>query len=129
MKQFRNPPDIHAPVAAYTHQIAISGSERLLILSGQVGMRQDGSISEDPIEQIEIAFDNLIRNLRAADMDVEDIVKLTLYLVGDMGGDRRRAAISAALGDHKPCMTLVYVAGLAAPIYKVELDAWASKAE
>jgi 2-iminobutanoate/2-iminopropanoate deaminase len=29
------------------------------------------------------------------------------------------------LGEHRPAMTLVYVAGLAAPPLKVEVDAWA----
>ncbi len=84
--------------------------------------------SPDPIEQIQVAFENLIRNLHAANMQVKDIVKLTLYLVGDIDAGKRRQAIALKLGGHKPCMTLVYVASLAAPVYKVEVDAWASKA-
>ncbi len=128
MKEFRNPPDVHQPVADYTHQIEGTGPERLLILSGQVGMKQDGTVPTDPIEQIEVAFENLIRNLHAANMQVEDIVKLTLYLVGEIDASKRRQAIASKLGGHKPCMTLVYVASLAAPVYKVEVDAWASKA-
>jgi len=35
---------------------------------------------------------------------------------------------ASSLKGHKPCMTLVVVAALAAPIFKVELDAWASSA-
>lgn len=128
MKEFRNPPDVHQPVADYIHQIEITGPERLLILSGQVGMKEDGTVPNDPIEQIEVAFENLIRNLRAANMRVEDIVKVTLYLVGEMDANKRRQAIASKLKGHKPCMTLVYVASLAAPVYKVEVDAWASKA-
>jgi enamine deaminase RidA (YjgF/YER057c/UK114 family) len=31
------------------------------------------------------------------------------------------------LQGHQPCMTLVYVAGLATPAYRVEVDGWASK--
>ncbi len=123
MKQYRNPANVHEPLAAYTHQIEISGPERLLILSGQVGRRQDGTVPEDPAEQLDIALDNLLRNLEAAGMGVRDIVKLTLYLVGNMDAARRRDVLAARLGDHKPCMTLVYVAALAAPIYKVEVDA------
>ena len=44
MKEFRNPEDIHEPVGAYTHQIEIRGNERLLVISGQVGMREDGTV-------------------------------------------------------------------------------------
>jgi 2-iminobutanoate/2-iminopropanoate deaminase len=35
------------------------------------------------------------------------------------------SAFAKALGDDPPCMTLPYVAGLAAPQFKVEVDAWA----
>ncbi len=129
MKEFRNPHDVHSPVAAYTHQIEIRGPERLLILSGQIGQREDGTVPADPIAQLEVAWENLYRNLRAAKMDVEDIVKLTLYLVGDMDTERRREVIASRLRGHKPCMTLVFVAALASPVYRVELDAWASRAE
>ena len=58
-------------------------------------------------------------------MDVSDIVKLTFYVVGQMDAKRRGEVIASSLKGHKPCMTLVFVAALAAPIYKVELDAWA----
>ncbi|MFZ0546158.1 MAG: RidA family protein [Candidatus Promineifilaceae bacterium] len=126
MKTYRNPPNVHRPLAAYTHQIEISGSERLVIFSGQVGQREDNSVPEDPIEQLDVAFENLFRNLQAAEMGIEDIVKLTFYLVGDMDAAKRREVTTSKLQGHEPCMTLLYVAALASPIYKVEIDAWAS---
>jgi enamine deaminase RidA (YjgF/YER057c/UK114 family) len=88
-------------------------------------MNQDGTVPDDPIEQLDAAMENLFRNLRAANMDVGDILKLTFYLVGEWDSDRRRELIAARLQGHQPCMTLLYVAALAAPIYKVEIDAWA----
>ncbi len=126
MKEYRNPPDVHPPLAAYTHQIEVRGTERLLFLSGQVGMREDGTVPDDPIAQLDIALENVCRNLRAANMRVEDIVKLTFYLVGEMDTAQRRERIAAKLQGHKPCMTVLFVAALASPIYKVEIDAWAS---
>ena len=100
-----------------------------MVISGQVGMRQDGSIPDDPIEQIEIAFDNILSNLRAAGMDVKDIIKLNYYLVGEMDTARRREVVMSKLQGHQPCSTLVYVAALANPIYRVEIEAWASHAD
>ena len=129
MKEFRNPQDIHQPVGAYAHQIEIRGNERLLVISGQVGMREDGRVPEDPYEQIEIAFENILRNLRAADMDVKDLIKITYYLVGEVDTAKRRELVLSKLQGHTPCSTLLYVAGLASPVYKVEIDAWASRAE
>ena len=129
MKEFRNPETIHKPVGGYSHQIELTGDERLLILSGQVGMRQDGSVPEDPIEQIELALENIFRNLEAAGMEVKNLVKLTYYLVGEIDTTKRRELVAAKLHGHQPCSTLVYVARLASPDLKVEIDAWASRAD
>ena len=126
MKEFRNPEDVHPPLGSYSHQLEISGNERVLVLSGQVGMREDGTVPEDSLEQMDVAFDNIFRNLRAANMDVKDIIKLTYYLVGEVDTAKRRELVASKLQGHKPCSTLLFVAGLASPIYKVEIEAWAS---
>ena len=124
MKEFRNPQDVHEPVGSYSHQIEIR-NERMLVISGQVGMRQDGTIPEDPVEQIDIAFENL----RAASMDVKDLIKITYYLVGEIDTAKRREIVLSRLQGHQPCSTLLYVAALASPQFRVEIDAWASRGE
>ncbi len=129
MKEFRNPQNVHQPVGFYTHQVEISGNERLLVLSGQVGMREDGTVPENPLEQMELAFDNILHNLHAANMDVKDILKLTYFVVGEIDTAKRREIITAKLQGHKPCSTFLYVAGLASPVYKVEIEALASRAD
>jgi enamine deaminase RidA (YjgF/YER057c/UK114 family) len=129
MKEFRNPHDVHQPLGSYSHQIEMRGNERMLVLSGQVGMRQDGTIPDDPLEQLDIAFENIFRNLQAAKMGVRDIIKPTYFLVGEIDTAKRRELVASRLQGHAPCSTLVYVAALASPIYKVELDAWASRAD
>lgn len=129
MKEFRNPQDVHQPLGSYSHQIEIRGNERLLVLSGQVGMREDGTIPEDPVEQIDLTFENIFRNLRAANMDIKDIIKLTYYLVGEIDIAKRREVVLSKLQGHQPCSTLLYVAALASPAFRVEIDAWASRAE
>jgi 2-iminobutanoate/2-iminopropanoate deaminase len=128
MKEFRNPQDIHQPLGSYSHQIEVS-KERMLVISGQVGMRQDGTVPEDPYEQIDIAFENIIRNLRAANMDMKDLIKITYYLVGEFETAKRREIVVSKLQGHQPCSTLLYVAALASPQFRVEIDAWASRAE
>lgn len=129
MKEFRNPQEIHKPVGAYTHQVEIRGKERLLVISGQVGVRMDGTVPEDPIEQLDLAFENILANLHAANMDVRDIVKLNYYLVGEIDLARRREVILSKLQGHQPCSTLVFVSALANPALRVEIEAWASQAE
>lgn len=125
MKKSRNPEIIHQPLSSYVHQIEVSGAQRWLILSGQVGMEQDGGIPEDPIKQFDIALNNIHCNLQTADMEIKDIVKLTIYLVDPMGVEKRRELLSTWLKGHEPCMTLIYVPALASPKIKVELDVMA----
>jgi 2-iminobutanoate/2-iminopropanoate deaminase len=129
VKEFRNPQDIHEPLGSYSHQVEVRGNERLLVISGQVGMREDGTVPEDPFEQIDIAFENILRNLRAANMDVKDIIKITYYLAGEIDTAKRREIVLSKLQGNQPCSTLLYVAALASPMFRVEIEAWASRAE
>lgn len=129
MKEFRNPGNVHKPLGSYSHQVEISGNERMLVLSGQVGMRADGTVPEDPLEQIDVALDNIFRNLQAANMEVKDILKLTYYLVGEIDTTKRRELVASKMQGHQPCSTLLFVAALATPVYRVEIDAWASRTD
>ncbi len=131
MKTARNPDTVHAPIGRYVHQIEVPGSSRLLFLSGQLGMRPDGTVPDDATEQLELAFRNIVRNLEAADFGIEDLVKVTIFLVHgavlDEDMTKRRAAIDRVLGDRVVASTMVFVAALAAPRFKVEVDAWAAR--
>ena len=124
----RNPDAIHPPIGAYSHQVEVPGGSRLLAIAGQVGRAADGKVQQDPIEQTKVALENIRRNLEAAGMGVEDLIKLNWYLVGEMDMGRRRAVLTTWLGGREPpASTLVYVAALAAPEYRVEIEAWAAK--
>jgi 2-iminobutanoate/2-iminopropanoate deaminase len=125
VKTSRNPQTVHTPVASYSHGIEISGHQRWLVLSGQVGISPDGTLPADPVQQFEIALANINRNLQAASMQIADVVKLTLYIVGETNPAKRREILSLWLKGHQPCMTLVYVSALANPDIRVEIDALA----
>jgi 2-iminobutanoate/2-iminopropanoate deaminase len=127
MRTSRNPNTIHTPVASYVHQMEITGTNRWLTLSGQLGMEMNGIVPENPLEQLKLALENIKRNLEAAEMRVNDLTKLVFYLVGEFELNQRRKIISDFLGDHLPCTTMVYVVALAAPAFKVEIDAWACR--
>lgn len=126
MRQPRNPDGVHAPLGAYVHQIELTSDERLLALSGQVGMRADGTVPDDPVAQLDLALANVEANLAAAGMRVDDLVKVTFYLVGEVDLDAWRQVVATHLGDHRPTMTLLFVTRLGRPTLLVEVDAWAS---
>ena len=92
-------------------------------------MKEDGTVPENPLEQLGVALENVSLNLEAAGMTPRDLLKLTFYHVGEVEADKRQALLSAKLGDHKPCMTLLFVAALASPAIKIEVDVMASRAD
>jgi enamine deaminase RidA (YjgF/YER057c/UK114 family) len=77
--------------------------------------------------QLELALGNVSAALAAAGMSVKDVVQLRTFVVGTSDPAQRRAVFEAWLGDHRPCMTLVQVAGLAAPQFLVEVEALACR--
>jgi enamine deaminase RidA (YjgF/YER057c/UK114 family) len=129
MKQYRNPSNVHPPIAFYSHQVEVNGPMRWLALSGQIGQRENGIMPDDPIEQLDIAFENIARNLAAAQMEMSNIVKLIIYLVGDFDVQARRAVIAKHLKEPYPCVTMLIIAGLFDPKCRVEIDAWAARSE
>jgi enamine deaminase RidA (YjgF/YER057c/UK114 family) len=128
MKQARNPEAIHPPVGRYVHQIEVSGESRLLFISGQVGKRPDGSVPDDTVEQFEVALSNVLANMTAAGFETNELVKVVTYVVGPMDPAGRRAVMDRLLGEHWTTSTLLSISALAAPEYKVEIDAWAVRA-
>ena len=128
MKTARNPESIHAPLGRYVHHIEASAESRLLFISGQIGAEPDGTVPEDAVAQFRVALENVMRNLEAAGFEASDLVKLTTYVVGELDPAGRRAELDRLLGDHFTTSTLVMVAALASPQYKVEIDAWAIRA-
>ena len=129
MRTSRNPDTIAAPVGRYVHQIEIGTPQKLLFIAGQVGMRPDGSVPDDAVEQLDIALQNVLRNIEAAGLETADLVKITTYVVQGTELDpvRRREAMERLLGETVPTSTLVFISALAAPQYKVEIEGWAAR--
>lgn len=120
---FLNPSSVAAPSSSYSHGVLMGAQSKRLIVSGQVGVRPDGSIAEGIQAQTEQAIDNLFNVIAAAQMKVTDIVKITTFLTSadDLAG--MREVRSAKFGAHAPASTLLIVAGLANPKFLIEIEA------
>lgn len=127
MITFVNPPDVHAPTG-YSHTAVVPAGTELVFLSGQVGIRPDGSIPSSLAEQAEQMFDNMAAALRAHGLDASALVKLTLFVVAGHDIQTVRNARARLLGSHKPASTAVFVSQLVAPTLFVECEAIAAKA-
>ena len=112
-------PDEMEPVSHYCH--ATRAGDRVWV-SGSVGVRSDGTIPEDTVEQFQVAIDTVDRCLKAAGAEVRHVVKVTVLLT-DIND---RAAINpirqAYFGEHRPASTLFEVSALVSPEMKVEIE-------
>lgn len=127
MLTFLNPSTVHAPQGAYTHTAVVPDGSQLIFISGQVGMRPDGSTPTSVAEQAEVVFSNLAACLAAHGLGMDAVVKITAYLVAGVDIKTVREIRSRHLGTHRPTSTLVFVPALASPDYLLEVEAIAVK--
>jgi 2-iminobutanoate/2-iminopropanoate deaminase len=124
---FSDPAAVHAPAGAYTHGVMVPGSARTLYVSGQIGLRPDGSLGKTLSEQADQAYRNLGAILEVNGFHFSDIVKLTTFVVAGQAGAEVSAVRRTYLGAHRPAATAVYVAQLFAPEWLVEVEAIAAR--
>ena len=125
---FLNPRDVHAPVGPYSHTAVVPPGTQLIFISGQVGMRPDGSIPTAFADQAEVTFQNLRSCLAAHGLSVEAVVKLGVFLLPGQDFQLLRTVRERQFGTHRPTSTTVYVPQLASPAFLVEVEAIAVKA-
>lgn len=123
---YSNPAGVHAPLGLYSHTVTVPEGTELIFLSGQVGVRPDGSVPTTMEEQADQVFGNIIALLKAHGLEASSIVKLTTFMVAGHDGDAVRAARLKHLGSHRPASTAVFVSQLVDPAWFVEIDAVAA---
>jgi len=122
IRQAVNPPTVPAP-PFYSQGIAVSGVGRMLFVSGQVGIRPDGTPGEGIEEQAQLAVANLQAVLAEAGMSSDNIVKNTIYLTDASLFEGFAKAAGASLPSPPPATTLLIVKALASPALLVEIEA------
>lgn len=128
MIRFINPANIVAPASRYSHAAEVGANARWLHISGQIGVNPDGTVAQGIEAQTERAWLNIIAILEAAEMGLEDLVKVNAFLVDREHLATVRAVRDRHLGDHRAASTLYIVAGLAKPEWQIEVEAVAAKA-
>ena len=124
---FNNPETVAPPLGAYSHVAVVPEGATLIALAGQVGNAPDGTIPDTPEEQYANALRNIVRLLESEGCTPANIVKINSYLLQRMDLPTVAATRKEILGDVRPAATMIYVAGLAAPEYLVEVEAWAAR--
>jgi 2-iminobutanoate/2-iminopropanoate deaminase len=129
MVAFLNPPTVHAPGGAYSHSAVVPAGAELIFLSGQVGVRPDGSLPSTISAQADQVFANISSLLAAHGLDASALVKLTMFVVAGQDIQAVRAARAKFLGAHRPASTAVFVSQLVDPAWHVEIEAFAAKSK
>ena len=116
------PASIRPPFARYSHGMEVPAGRRLVVCSGQLGITADDHIPEDAGEQAELCFANIAAILKDAGLRLRDIVRINAF-VSDRAHLRPYMEVRDRLvGEPPPASTLVIVAGLARPEFKVEVE-------
>jgi enamine deaminase RidA (YjgF/YER057c/UK114 family) len=119
-----NPPGLSKPTT-YSH---IVRAGKTLYIAGQVGADASGKIAgPGMVEQLEQVLKNLQTALKSQGADFSHIARITIYTT-DVEAFRApdAAAVRAKyFGSNLPASTLVGVARLASPDFKVEIEATA----
>jgi enamine deaminase RidA (YjgF/YER057c/UK114 family) len=117
---------VFPPYGRYHHGIAVDGAQRILFLSGQLGIAPDGSIPQDVRAQAEQAFANIEALLMEAGMNRSHVVRLSTFLLKPEHRadfmDVRDRWVEAPV----PASTLLFVGALARPEFLIEIEAIAA---
>jgi 2-iminobutanoate/2-iminopropanoate deaminase len=117
-----NPAGVHQPGSKYVHAVSIPAAARRVVISGQVGVRPDGTLVRDLEGQIAQIIANIDAILKSEGLRPENIVKLRTYVVDRAALPIWRTHRDKFMAGTLPASTLVFVSGLVDPDMKIEVE-------
>ena len=124
------PPGFGREIGPYSHAFSVDTKSfsRLVFISGQVGVRKDGSLPADITAQSAVVWENITAILKEAGMAITDIARMTADVVGTENFPKYAAVRTRVLAGHRPASTTFFVPGLVRPEMLIEVEAVAAKA-
>jgi len=101
---------------------AIRVGDRVLV-SGTAPVWPDGECDPDVTAQAERCVELISKALAEAGSTVDDVIRTRMYIVDPADADRVGAVHGRAFASARPAATMVVVAGLLDPRWKVEIEA------
>jgi enamine deaminase RidA (YjgF/YER057c/UK114 family) len=89
---------VYASTGDYVHAVEVRNAQRLLFVSGTMGLDAAGAAGASLDEQLSLIWSNLRAILASADMTVDNIVRLTSYLRDAAYAEANAVARVKALG-------------------------------
>jgi 2-iminobutanoate/2-iminopropanoate deaminase len=122
MKAF-NPPDIIKPASNYAQGVVHAASAQRVVVSGQLGLRPDGTLEQGLEAQMERAWLNIFGVLAAEGFSRKDLIKAVIYVTVPGQVAVYRKVRDKMLDGHLCANTYLEISGLAAPEFLVEIEA------
>lgn len=119
---------VASQIGKYSDAIEVPPNTRWLYTSGTPGLALDGQLPADITGQAEIAWSHVIALLSRANMGVEDLVKVTHYLLRAEDVPAYVKVRTKFLGDARPASMLLIVPELVKPDFLLEIEAIAARA-
>ena len=114
------------PLSPFEEQAGFTRALRAgnrIVCSGTVGVEEDGSVSPDAGAQADRCFAQIRQYIEELGGRMEDVVRVRMFATDIKDADAITAAFTRALGHVRPTGTLVAIAALYHPSWKVEIEA------
>jgi 2-iminobutanoate/2-iminopropanoate deaminase len=118
-------PDAPFAAGGYAQAVETTGAARVLYVSGQIPEDRDGQLPSSFADQCRQAWANVEAQLRAADMSLDNLVKVTTFLSDRRYALENRAVRQEVLGHRTPALTVI-IAGIFDDRWLVEIEAIAA---
>jgi enamine deaminase RidA (YjgF/YER057c/UK114 family) len=107
------------PVMGFSRAVRIG--DRVLV-SGTAPIRPEGTVEEDPADQMRRCLQIVETALAEVGASLGDVVRTRTYLVDAADGDAVGRVHGEVFGAVRPASTMIVVAGLLDPRWKVEIE-------
>lgn len=122
MLNVHTPRDIFKPIGPYAQAIEATAVNRMLFISGTMGLDPDGRIDGDFESQSHRVWANVEATLRSAEMSFANLAKLTVWIANRDDWRLGASIRQQYLGNHRVAMSVVAV-GMVDPNWLIEVEA------
>ncbi|MGZ3171970.1 MAG: Rid family hydrolase [Croceibacterium sp.] len=114
------------PLSPFEEQAGFTRALRTgnrIVVSGTIGVEADGSAAPDTGAQADRCFALIRQYIEQLGGRMDDVVRVRMFVTDIANADSVTAAFTRALGHVRPTGTLVAIAALYRPEWKVEIEA------
>ena len=116
---------IDPTTTSYAQAFEVEGATRWLFISGQVPAHGDGGVPQTFGDQCRLAWANVERQLSAAGMGLDNLVKFTIFLSDRLYRDENMRIRHEVLAGRTPALTVI-ITGIYDEAWLLEIEAVAA---